>query len=35
VPPPARASAAEIAITVGTARDKTTAIARTIPRYVA
>ena len=31
-PPPTRASAAEIAITRGTASDRTTAIARTIPR---
>ena len=31
-PPPTRASAAEIAIAKGTANERTTAIARTIPR---
>ena len=31
-PPPIRASADEIAITSGTASDRTTAMARTIPR---
>jgi hypothetical protein len=31
-PPPTRASADEIAITSGTASDRTTAMARTIPR---